>query len=464
MATRLTAATVGQVKAGESRREIPDAGCAGLYLVVQPDGAKSWAVRFRSPVERDDSGNRKTKKLTLGPVADDDKASEGEPAIGQPLTLADARSLAAEALRKVKRGIDPAAERRADRQKARDASREARSNLVEDVFAEFLTKHVRKRNGDPIRESTRRKTGRLLGLEPDKEAKENERLSRWIPRKPKSGVLAHWAGRDIKSVTKRDVLDLIDAIVERGAPVHANRTLSALKTAFTWCVKRDILAASPCDQIDAPSPEKSQKRELSGPELVAIWRAADRTGYPYGRMIQVLMLTGQRLDEVLAAVRREFDFAARVWTLPADRTKNGREHLVPLSDEVVAILEDLPKIKSKAGYLFTVSGDVPCSNLSRRKRRLDAATLAELRKIDPEISELVPWRQHHMRHTLKTWMQRARIPKDVRNAVQNHYDDDMDELYGHYSFEKEKREALEKWAQHIADIVAGTNVVQLREG
>jgi integrase len=461
MASKLTGVTAGQAKAGEARREIPDGGCAGLYLVVQPDGAKSWAVRFRSPVERDDCGNRKTKKLTLGPVADDDKAGAGEPTIGQPLTLADARSLAAEALRKVKRGIDPAAERRAQKQKSRHSAREARSSLVEDVFAEFLTKHVRKRNGDPVRESTRRKTGRLLGLEPDKEAKENERLSRWIPRKPKSGVLAHWAGRDINRITKRDVLDLIDAIVGRGAPVHANRTLSAIKTAFTWCVKRDILVASPCDHIDAPSPEKSQERELSGQELVAIWRAAGRTGYPYGPMVQALMLTGQRLDEVLAAVRPEFDFATRVWTLPGERTKNGRDHRVPLSDQVMAILGSLPKIKSKAGYLFTVSGDVPCSNLSRRKRRLDAATLEELRKIDPEISELVPWRQHHMRHTLKTWMQRARIPKDVRNAVQNHFDGDMDELYGHYSFEAEKRDALDRWARHLAALIDGpaANVV-----
>src|SRR5262249_39797709 len=159
--------------------------------------------------------------------------------------------------------------------------------------------------------------------------------------------------------------------------------------------------------IDAPSPETPQERDLSGQELVAIWRGADHLGYPYGRMIQVLMLVGQRLDEVLAAARPEFDFAARVWTIPRERTKNRPEHRVPLSDEVVAILEGLPKIKSKAGYLFTVSGDVPCSNLSRLKIRLDAAMLKELRKIDPGVAELVPWRQHDLRHTLKTWMQRA---------------------------------------------------------
>jgi integrase len=465
MATALTAVTVRQAKAAGSRREIPDGGCPGLYLVIQASGEKSWALRFRSPVERDAEGNRKPKKLTLGPLANDGEGCDDDPQIGMLLTLADARALAIAELRKVRKGIDPSRERRAEKR----AARARQSLMVEDVLAEFMAKHVRKkRKGTPIRESTRRKTGRLLGLEP----KDGD-LSTWVMCDPKSGVLAHWASRDIGSVTKRDVLDLLDSMVTRGAlnskrkrpaPVAANRTLSALKQAFSWCVKRDILQASPCDHIDAPSPEKSQERELSGPELVAIWRAAERVGYPYGPMVQLLILTGQRLDEVLAMVRSEINFTARMCVIPEDRTKNGREHHVPLSDQVMAILEGLPKIRSKASYLFTVSGDVPCSNLSRRKKRLDAIALAELRKIDPDISKLVPWRQHDVRHTLKTWMQRARIPKDVRNAVQNHYDRDMDELYGHYSFEKEKREALEKWAQHVAGIVAGTNIVELRRG
>ena len=138
-----------------------------------------------------------------------------------------------------------------------------------------MAKHVRKRNGEPIRESTRRETGRLLGLIP-----EAGDLSCWTLRKPKSGVLAHWSGRDVASIAKRDVLDLMDAIVDGGAPVSANRTLSALKTAFAWCVKRDILMASPCDHVDDPSPEASIDRELSAVELVALWRASEHTGYP----------------------------------------------------------------------------------------------------------------------------------------------------------------------------------------
>jgi hypothetical protein len=300
MARKLTAATVRQAKAKSASYEIPD-GDRGLRLVIHPSGAKSWTMRFRSPEERDRSGKGKARKLTLGPIAEDGEACDGEPKIGRPLSLADARALATDAQRKISQGVDPASERRAEK---RAAARAAPSNRIDDVFAQFMARHVRKRNGEAIRATTRRETGRLLGLIPD-----GDDLSSWKPRSPKRGVLAHWSGRDVATLAKRDVLDLMDAIVEGGAPVNANRTLAALKTAFAWCVKRDILTASPCDHVDDPSPETSCDRELSAIELVALWRAAERTGYPYGRMVQLLLLTGQRRDEVRAAPRREFDLA-----------------------------------------------------------------------------------------------------------------------------------------------------------
>jgi integrase len=455
MAKKLTAVTVAQAKPKAVRYEIADAGCPGLRLVVQESGAKSWLMRFRSPSERDRNGNGKARKLTLGPLAREGEACEGEPKIGRPLSVADARALASDVIRKIRQGIDPAQEWITEKR-----GRATASNIIDDVFAAFLAKHVRKRNGKPIREGSRRETGRLLGLMPSGE--DGDALSCWKPRTPKSGVLAYWSSRDVASITKRDVHNVLDSILARGATIVANRTLSALKTFFTWCVKRDIIVVSPCDHVDDPSPEHSIERDLSGDEIVAVWRAAERTGYPYGKMVQLILLTGLRRDEVREAPRNEFDFPGHTWTLPSLRTKNGRDHLVPLSDAAMAILTKLPRIKSKAGWLFTIAGDVPISNLSRRKLRFDALMLEELQKIDPEIAELTPWRLHDLRHTLKTWMQRTRIPKDVRNAVQNHYDGDMDELYGHYSFEKEKREALDQWAQHIAGIVSGENVVELR--
>jgi integrase len=181
-------------------------------------------------------------------------------------------------------------------------------------------------------------------------------------------------------------------------------------------------------------------------------------GFPYGKMVQLLLLLGQRRDEVRQAVRSEIDYDNHVLMLPPIRTKNGHEHHVPLSNTSMALIENLPKVSSEAGWLFSSTGKAPVSNLKRRKQRLDALMLEELRKSDPH-AQLPRWRLHDLRHTLKTWMQRARIPKDVRNAVQNHFDGDMDELYGHYSFEAKKLRALQGWTSHISGLVVERSIL-----
>lgn len=416
MAKKLSVAAIEKLKADPAkRREVPDAGKPGLYLVVQPSGRKSWAVRYRL--------RGRTGKLTLS----------GFPAL--PV----ARKLAQDALDDVAAGKDPAERKRRER---------TISDLVEDVFAEFLAKHVAKRNGQPVRISHRKETGRLLGLRPVKDANGREDLTRWEPTKSKLAVLHHWKGRDVKTITKRDVLDVLDKTIARGSPVGANRRLAALKTFFGWTVKRDIRETSPCDHLDRPSPENKVERALSDAEIGAAWRAADGMGFAYGRMVQMLILVGQRRDEVRAAARSEI--ADNVLQIDGSRTKNHRTHLVPLGTAAQAILVSLPKIKGERGFLFTLEGEVPVSNLSRCKHKLDKAMRAELG------DDFRPWRLHDLRHTLKTWMQEKRIPKDVRSAVQNHIDGDMDSHYGHYSFLKEKREALEAWGQHVLAVVART--------
>jgi len=425
MAVRLSFAAIEKLKPDPTkRREIADAGKPGLFLIIQPSGKKSWAVRYRFQGE--------TRKLTLA----------GFPSIPT------ARTLAQDVLDAIAEGRDPSRERKAERN--------APSDLVEDVFAEFMAKHLKKKNGKPIRESTRRETGRLLGLKKGADDK-------WIPCVPKSGVLTHWKGRDIQSITKRDILNVLDKRVAEGSPIGANRTLSALKTVFAWCVKRDVLDISPAQYLDDPSPENKIDRALSDQEIMACWNAASEMPFPYGPMVRLLLLVGQRRDEIRCMVRPEIDGPKRLFKLPPERTKNGREHHVPLTDPAFAIIEDLPKIHSVAGWLFAIDGSKPISNLSQLKRQLDKLMLEKLRKADP-AAQLKPWRLHDLRHTLKTWMQENRIPKDVRNAVQNHFDGDMDELYGHYSFAKEKREALDGWARHIQTLIDGTTakIVPLR--
>src|SRR5262249_47187333 len=156
------------------------------------------------------------------------------------------------------------------REKAHE--RIARPDTVEAVAKVFIERHCLRAN----RPRTAVETERLLDLH----------------------VLPRWRSRLIRDITRRDVLDLLDRVVDSGKPIAANRVLSATRKMFNWAVGRDIIAASPCSGVKPPSPETSRDRVLADSELRAVWHAADKIGGPYGALVKLLILTGQRRDEV----------------------------------------------------------------------------------------------------------------------------------------------------------------------
>jgi len=426
---RLTQPIVDRYKADADGkvRTVPDAGQPGLYLLVHPTGRKAWVVMYRV--------GGKQRKLTL---------------VGSP-SLETARKLAREALNKVAEGGDPAADKQ-------EAKRVVTADLVDDAFRLFMDKHVRTKKGRPIRETTRRETARLLGFKRDPAKPDT-----WI--KSGGGVLAHWAGKRLDVIKPIDVRDVLDELKERG-PIMANRTLTALKTCFTWHVRREALDKSPCDNVDPPTGEgdgRGRERVLTDDELAAVWRAAEAEGYAFGRMAQLLILTGCRRDEVREATWAEFDLPKREWLIPGARTKNGRDHLVPLSDTAIALLENLPRIKGK-GLLLTTTGATAISGLSKIKARVEKAAAAELEKLEQVPA---PWTLHDLRRTLATGLQRLRFPVEVSEAVLNHRGGTVSgvaAIYARHDYAAEKREALDAWARHVSAIVDGRpsdNVVKL---
>ena len=435
-ATKLTAVKVENVKPDKTKRiEIHDLGKPGLYLVVQPSGRKSWAVRYRQ------RGTGKNRKYTL----------QGFP------SLATARQLAQKALDRIAEGHDPAADKQAERQKAATSQ----SNDVDTAFRLFLDKRLRTRSGRPIRESTRVEIARLLGYRRDPTGL----LDDWLP--SGNGVLRHWKGRPLQSIKPVDVRALLEAVSARG-PIVANRTLTVLKTFFTWHVRRDpdLLTRSPCDGIDAPTPESGgRERVLSDAELAAVWRAAAAMGYPYGRMVQMLVLTGCRRDEVRDALWAEFDMSEQRWLIPGGRTKNGHGHLVPITDTMAEILDALPRIQGRDGkthLLFSFSGNGVMGGLSNLKRRLDALVAEALGEQPPR------WTLHDLRRTFVTGLQRLRFPLEVAEACVNHTSGTVGGVTGVYArhgYEDEKREALTAWGRHVMGLVEGrppAKVVSLR--
>jgi len=419
----------------EARQEIPDGLLVGLYLVRQPSGAMSWAVRYRYAGQ--------PRKLTLGPY----------PAI----ELEAARDLGRKALRAAAEGRDPAREKqdaKADAQRQAAEEIRGKRDLFENVAREFIERYAKPRAQKKGRPDAWKETARILGLKasPDNPDELIEEGGEFIP---------NWRGRKIQEITKRDVVERLEKIADR-APIMANRALAAVRKLMNWAVARDILAASPCAGVAAPSPEKSRDRILTDDELRLAWKAADADGWPFGPIVKLLILTGQRESEVAGMCRSEVDQTARLWTLAGQRTKNGEPHEVPLPDAALEIIASQPQV-GKKGFLFSVDGERPVTAFSRAKDRIDAAIAAA------KSGQPIPhWIFHDLRRTVVSGMARLGIPLPVIEKCINHKSGTFRGIVGVYqrhSFADEKRTALAAWASHVESVVSGkqpANVIDLQ--
>jgi integrase len=313
------------------------------------------------------------------------------------------------------------------------------------------------------RESSWRETARILGLNPDPDNPGKLLVVELLKDKPPN-VINLWGGRRVQEITKRDVIALLDTVRDR-APVMANRNLAAVRKLFNWCLARDIIQISPCTLIEPPAPERSRDRILTDDELRMVWNAAEGDGWPFGPLVKLLVLTGQRLAEVGGMRWDEINLENRLWTLPAKRVKNNELHEVPLSDAAVAIISALPRIKTTKGFVFTTRRDAAVSGFSRAKDRLDAAILAAIPK-DAKAPE--HWTFHDLRRTMASGMAPLGIQLHIVEKILNHSSGSFRGIVGvyqRYDFYNEKRIALAAWASHVESVVSGkqpANVIPLR--
>ncbi|MFZ5690552.1 MAG: tyrosine-type recombinase/integrase [Pseudomonadota bacterium] len=445
---RLTDVSIRQMRGRGNRYETPDTGCPGLYLVIQPNGSKSWAVRYRSPIELDGKGQRKAKKLTLGPCAEGATKTE----IGGPLSLRGARKLATDAMVKVKLGIDPASERRAAVDQRREEAKV--DDTIEAVFDRFMVRRVKKRSQVALRQTSLAEDRRMFKtrIAPEKKVRGKPSLR----------------GKRIQDITKRDILQLLDSIVDE-APVMANRVLALLRRFFNWCIEQAMIDVSPCAGVLPPGVEKKRERVLNHLEIVALWRAAEIRGYPFGKIAQLLLLTGQRVDEVREARRAEFDLTAGVWTIAGQRTKNGVVHDVPLSPQVINVIKSIPEVDGGAllfGRMFARSDredddeERAVSGMSRATSLLRSDLHKQLLKDDPAANEPEHWTLHDLRRTLYTGLQELGFSIEIAEAVTNHISGTragVARTYARHRYAREKREALGAWGRYVDALVSGKN-------
>jgi integrase len=369
---------------------------------VQPSGYKSFALRYRAA--------GKPRKLTIGAFP--------------KISLEAARKLAREATVAVARGEDPGEKKKAAR-RASDVPQ-----TIEGLAALFMERYARKNT----REVTWRETERILNHD----------------------VLSKWQGRRLDSIRRRDVVALLDGIAS-GHSVAANRVLAALRRMFAWACERDLLEASPCYGVRPPSQEVSRDRVLSDDELRLVMRAASSLEAPFGPFMRMLALTLQRRSEVAGMRWSEINWAEGLWTLPAVRTKNASEHIVPLPGAAIDILEAMKATKfAHSDYVFTGTGRSPVSGFSKVKRQLDALITAE-------NGDAIPaWRLHDMRRTGASKMPRIGVALPVVEKVLNHTSGSFAgvvAVYQRHDFQDEKRHALETWAQFLARLASGDDNV-----
>ncbi len=364
----------------------------GFGITVFPSGEKSFIYIYHF-------AGRK-RRMTLGKYPH--------------CSLAKAKELHHEALKKLNSSIDPALEKAKDKLEARDAS------TVEGLIEEYLEKHAK----------------------PNKRSwKEDERML-------KKDILPTWGKRKAKDITRRDVIQMLDKIKERGSPIIANRTLACVRRMFNFAIKRAILESTPCIMIEAPAKENRRDRYLSMDEIKIVWHGLKDA--PMSEAVKLalkfLLVTAQRKSEVISSEWSEFDLRAKVWTIPASKAKNKQAHRVPLSDLAVELLKEVKKISSDSRWLFPSER----TNVPIRGQSVDHA----LRRSMQSFSDIKNFCVHDCRRTGATHMAALRVPGETLSRVLNHAKRGVTEQhYIKHSYDDEKRLALTAWANKLKEII-----------
>jgi integrase len=398
---QLTDLAVKQIRAKAEYFEVVD-GTSGLRLAVFPSGARSWIARYRRP----DSG--KTAKLTIGKYP------------SMPLSMA--RIRVAEARTAVSNGADPGEAKRRKKIEDRQAKLDRAADTVAKHAQAFLDMQAKR-------------------LRPAGWQQQHHVI--------RDFVLPAWGSKSVHDVRKRDVIELIEGIAQ-DRPIMANRAFGVVRRLFRWLRERDVVTFSPADGVRKPGVERSRDRVLSPAEIKALWHALDTVGGPAAAAAKVMLLTGQRRGEVSGMRWDELD--GHVWSLPKERTKNGRPHAITLSRQALAVIEERPKL---GDFVFT-AGNKPIANWARLKI-----------VIDDIMKPTTGWTWHDLRRCAASGMSRLGIRTEAVERCLNHRSGVFRSVSGVYArdpLSEEVGDALSRWGHFVESTVRGESgkVVKLR--
>jgi len=359
----------------------------GFGIRVTPNGTKAWVFVYHHA--------GRSRRMTLGTYPS--------------MTVAQAHLAHGEALADLEQGIDPGAavvrQHRADRA----------APTIGDLAAEYLERWAKPRK---------------------RSWKEDERILN-------KDVLPLWRWSKAKEITRSDVIALLDRIVDRGAPIGANRTLAVVRRMFNFALSRDLVSANPCAQVSPPGKENQRDRVLSPDELRVFWRGLDDAAMsPASRIaLKLMLVTAQRKGEVISVRWEDIDMAGGWWTIPAERSKNGLPHRVPLSRQATSLLADAHKLvgEEKSPWVFP----------SPKKGHIGSTALDHALRRSIKDVGLVDFTPHDLRRTAASYMTSIGISRLVLAKLLNHVEREVTAVYDRHSYDPDKRDAAMRWERQL---------------
>ena len=404
---KLTDRVVKLLRPSSERFEVWDSSAPGFGVRVSPAGRKSFIYLYRF--------EGRPRRMTLG--------------VYPRMSLATARTRQAEARELLdEKGRDPGAEL----VKGKRAHREAPN--VNDLADEYMEKWAKPRK---------------------RSWKEDERLL-------KLNVLPFIGRKKVADVKRRDIILILDTVMDRGAPIAANRTLAVTRKMFRFGLTRDLVPHNPCEAVQAPAKENQRDRVLNIEEIKQLWKALENGNLvmtPAVRLcLNLMLVTAQRRHEVVTARWQDIDLTSTWWTIPAEIAKNNLPHRVPLSPLACRLLKTAKKDSHEdAVYVYpnpTGAASIRGETVSKAVRRNEAAFGLE------------HWTPHDLRRTAASQMASMGTARLTIGKILNHVEPGVTAVYDRHSYDQEKRKALNAWGRKLESIITGkkAKVIELKTG
>jgi len=392
---RLTDSKVKSLKPKKARYIVWEEGATGLGVRISPADRKSFIFMYRF--------DGKPRMMTLGPYP--------------KLKLVSARLKVAQAKARLSQEVDPGQELIESKEAVRGA------HSVKALIDEYIEKWAKPRK---------------------RSWKEDDRILR-------KDVQPVWGRKKAETIKRRDIVLLLDEIVDRGAPIQANRTLAVIRKMFNFALSRGILEQSPCVQIPAPAKENQRDRVLSNDEIKALWLSLDDAGMTkeIQLALKLQIITGQRKGEVAGAEWSDLNLKDGWWTIPKEKSKNDLPHRVPLSPLALKVLKETKELSKESSFLFP--------SPTKENSHITEPAIDRAIRNNRELFDIDHFVPHDLRRTVASQITAMGIPRLTVSKILNHVESGVTAVYDRHSYDKEKRVALEKWSKRLEKIVKATS-------